>query len=154
MLYNIKVVKKIFSSLEFILLLVVAGLILVLILFFIRKEKSQEIPIIVDLPEEYCGITVISPDPGSRVELPLQITGYIGGCGWEEYLGYVARMRVYDEELNPVSRIFLVESSGSKSPVSSQFKFTLDTLFSDSKSLNLIFESFGSAPDYSVPIKL
>jgi len=158
-LYNIKV-KKIFITIE--LFLIILVLVLLAFLFFVfvyqKKEPTPENQSVsVDTSELYCGITVTNPSVNSFVSLPLKISGYISGCGWETYMTYVAKMTVFDEEGLTVGRPFLIhKNENSLSPVSSQFSLELKDLpVKDNEKITLVFESINSGEEkFSLPVVL
>jgi hypothetical protein len=109
----------------------------------IGKNEAISVPNL-DTRELYCGISVTRPQINALVSLPVQISGYVNGCGWEPYLGYVARLKILDSENKQVGRNYLVSRSGSAlSPVSSQFSLTIDSLPTESGRASFVFESFG-----------
>lgn len=140
--------------------MIILVLALLAFLFFIFVHQKKEVTpteqsVAVDTSEIYCGITVTKPSVNSFISLPLDISGYISGCGWDSYSAYVSRLKILDEEGNIVGRPYLVpKNENALSPVSSQFNFTIKDLpVKDGQSLTLLFESFGSSEDtFSLPV--
>ncbi len=145
--------KKIFLSIEFFLLSIVLILIGVLVVIFTQTDPEPAESVLVEAPEVYCGITVVSPKSGETVNLPLKFSGYISGCGWLPYLDYAVRFKVYDKDMNLISRPYLVRSVEDPSPVSTQFSFALDSVPLQDGPFNIIFESMSDpAQKFSLPL--
>lgn len=145
--------KKIFLSIEFFLLSIVLILIGVLVVIFTQSDPEPVESVLVETPDVYCGITIVSPKSDEVVTLPLKFSGYISGCGWLPYLDYAVRFKVYDKDMNLISRPYLVRAVEDPSPVSTQFSFTLDTLPLKDGPFNIIFESMSdSAQKVSLPL--
>ncbi len=139
--------KKRFLHIE--ALLVFAAFVLVGFLFFIsvgvklnRKDIIQT-PVL-NTKELYCGISVTVPQINSTVSLPVQILGYVNGCGWETYSDYSARLKILDSDGKLVGRPYLIPKLGaSLSPVSSQFGLKIERLPMFESKVIFVFESFG-----------
>ena len=145
-MYN-KVVKKSLITIELFLTLLVVVL-FGFLLFIFTNSKIEEDPVLpvatIDTAELYCGISITSPQIGSVVSFPIEVAGYISGCGWEPYLNYVATLRVYDSEKRLIGRPLLVNKSlTSNSPVSTQFGITIDDLPIKTGEVSFVFENFG-----------
>jgi len=146
LLYN-KEVKKTLITIELFLALLVALLFGFLLIVFSNSKKQNIDPlpsVVVDTRELYCGISITSPQIGSSVSLPVQVGGYVSGCGWEPYLNYVAKMKIYDSQNRLIGRPYLVNKSlNNNSPVSTQFGFTIESLPIKEGAVTFVFENFG-----------
>lgn len=151
--------KKVYITIEIFLVLLVLVL-FIFLLFVYTNSKSLENPAIivsqVDTRELYCGISVTTPSINSQAHFPLEISGYVNGCGWESYSNYMARLIVLDENNEVISRPYLVRRAFSQvSPVSTQFSLTIPDLTKKTGKVNLLFESFGKdTKNFIVPIEL
>lgn len=157
-MYN-KVMKKTLITLELFLTLLVVVLFGFLLFIFTNSRIKDEasVPVVsVDTKELYCGISVTSPAIESLVSLPLSISGYVSGCGWEPYLNYVAKLKIMDSEGNLIGRPFLVNKNlNSSSPVSSQFNLIIKDLPIETGEVKLFFESLGGTDKkLTVPVKI
>lgn len=151
--------KKTLITLELFLAFLVA--LLFGFLFFIftssREKENPKIPAVsVDTRELYCGISITNPQIGSSISLPLEISGYVSGCGWEPYLNYVAKMKIYDSENKIIGRPYLVaKSTDNNSPVSTQFGLKINRLPITEGDVVLSFENFGpTEKTMTVPLTL
>ncbi|MDQ5883152.1 MAG: hypothetical protein QG654_64 [Patescibacteria group bacterium] len=146
LLYN-KRVKKTLITIELFLTLLVVVL-FAFLLFIFTNSKVKDEPILpsvsVDTSELYCGISITSPEIGSSVYFPIEVSGYVSGCGWDPYLNYVAKMKIYDSEKRLIGRPYLVnKSTSSNSPVSTQFKIVINDLPIKEGPVEFVFENFG-----------
>lgn len=103
------------------------------------------VPIVsVDTSELYCGISVTEPSIEASVTVPITISGYISGCGWEPYREYVATLKIFDGENKLIGRPYLINKDpNNQSPVSVQFSFTVRDLPMKEGDIRLVFENFG-----------
>lgn len=143
--YNRRVKKTLITIELFLILLIIV--LFGFLLFIFTNSKIEEDPIVpvasVDTSELYCGISVTNPQIGSVVSLPLEVSGYVSGCGWEPYLNYVAIMKVYDMEKKLIGRPFLVPRNQiDASPVSTQFHIVIDDLPVAEGQFEIVFENF------------
>jgi len=151
--------KKTLITLELFLTLLVVVLFGFLLFIFTNsrtKEDTSVSVVSVDTKELYCGISVTSPSIESSVTLPLKVSGYVSGCGWEPYLNYVAKLKIVDSEGNLIGRPFLVNKNlNSSSPVSTQFNLDIKDLPIKEGEVNLQFESLGGVgKKLTVPVKI
>jgi len=141
-------VKKTLITIELFLILLIVVLFGFLLFIFTNSkiDKNPVIPVAtVDTSELYCGISITSPQIDSEVSLPLEVSGYISGCGWEPFLNYVAKLEIYDSENNSIGRPFLVpKKQNGPSPVSTQFHFTINNLPIEEGKVNFVFKNFSS----------
>ncbi len=156
--YNRRVKKTLLTIELFLILLIVV--LFGFLLFIFTNSKIEEDPIVpvasVDTSELYCGISVTQPQIGSVVSLPLEISGYVSGCGWEPFLNYVATMKIYDAEKNIIGRPFLVpRNQTDTSPVSTQFHFVVQDLPATEGAFEIVFESLqNSEKTMTIPITI
>lgn len=139
--------KKTLITIELFLALLVVILLGFLLIVFSNSKKRNIDPlpsVSVDTRELYCGISITSPQIGSSVSFPVQVGGYVSGCGWEPYSGYVAKMKIYDSENRLIGRPYLVNKSlNNNTPVSTQFGFTIESLPIKEGPVTFVFENFG-----------
>lgn len=150
--------KKTLITIElFLTLLVVLLFGFLLFIFTNKKIENEELAINpVDTNELYCGISVVSPAIEENISLPMKVSGYINGCGWEPYLNYVATLKIYDEENKMVGRPIIIQKKPvSSSPVSQQFDFEIKNLPVSDEKVYLKFYNFGVLDkEYVLPINL
>lgn len=157
LLYN-SFVKKTLITIELFLTLLVVLLFGFLLFIFTNKTIDNNAVSIspVDTSELYCGIAVTTPNIEDSVVLPIRVSGYINGCGWEPYLNYVATLKIFDEENKMVGRPIIIQKKPvSSSPVSQQFDFEIKTLPVSNEKVYLKFYNFGVLDkEYVLPINL
>lgn len=139
--------KKTLITIELFLILLIV-ILFGFLLFIFTNSKIEEDPILpvvsVDTSELYCGISVTNPQIGSSVYLPIEVSGYVSGCGWDPYVNYVAKLKIYDSQKKLIGRPLLVNTStSSNSPVSTQFSMTIDSLPITEGPVDFVFENFG-----------
>ncbi len=139
--------KKTLITIELFLTLLVVVLFGFLLFIFTNSKIEDEtsLPVTsVDTRELYCGISITSPQIGSEVYFPIEVSGYVSGCGWELYLNYVAKLKVYNLEGKLIGRPFLVSKNlNSNSPVSTQFNLLIKDLPIQEGPVEFVFENFG-----------
>lgn len=139
--------KKTLITIELFLTLLVVVLFGFLLFIFTNSKIEDEtsLPVAsVDTRELYCGISITSPQIGSEVYFPIEVSGYVSGCGWEPYLSYVAKLKVYNSEGKLIGRPFLVSKNiNSNSPVSTQFNLLIKDLPIQEGPVEFVFENFG-----------
>jgi len=118
------------------------------------KELEAVLPDI-DTAGVYCGISIIDPSINSEIWPSKNIVGYISGCGWDPYLKYVAKMKIFDENEHQVWRTYLIsKTQESTLTLSNRFIFSFPEVLSKDQKIKIIFESFGSEKkQYTVPLK-
>ncbi len=152
--------KKTLITFELFLTLLVVILFGFLLFIFTNSKIEEEpaLPVVsVDTSELYCGISITRPQIGSSVYFPIEISGYVSGCGWEPYLNYVATLKVYDSQKRLIGRPFLVnKSTENNSPVSTQFSLTIKSLpIAEGEDIEFVFENFGILEKtMTVPLKI
>lgn len=139
--------KKTLITIELFLTLLVVVLFGFLLFIFTNSKIEDEtsLPVTsVDTRELYCGISITSPQIGSEVYFPIEVSGYVSGCGWEPYLNYVTKLKVYNLEGKLIGRPFLVSKNlNSNSPVSTQFNLLIKDLPIQEGPVEFVFENFG-----------
>ncbi|MEZ4114457.1 MAG: hypothetical protein R3B65_03420 [Candidatus Paceibacterota bacterium] len=98
--------KKTLITIELFLTLLVVILFGFLLFIFTNSkiDEKSSVPVVsVDTNELYCGISVTSPAIGSEVSYPLNISGYVSGCGWDPYLNYVAVLKILTMKRNSLA---------------------------------------------------
>jgi hypothetical protein len=152
-------VKKTLITFELFLTLLVVILFGFLLFVFTNSkiDEADSLPVVaVDTSELYCGISVTSPSIGREVSLPIQVSGYVSGCGWEPYLNYVATLKIYDREGKLIGRPYLVnKSTSNNSPVSTQFNLNIESLPIKEGEVDFVFENFGVLEKTTtIPVKI
>lgn len=91
------------------IILIIIGFILIGILFgYFKKNNFFFQPINLENNNSetkyQCGLAVLEPNLQSEpVLFPLDITGYVNGCGWNVYNGLAGNVQVFDGNGVPVS---------------------------------------------------
>jgi hypothetical protein len=157
LLYNVFVKKTLITIELFLTLLVVLLFGFLLFIFTNKKIDNNAVTVNpVDTSELYCGIAVTSPKIEEITGLPLRVSGYISGCGWDPYLNYVATLKIFDEENKMVGRPIIIQKKPvNPSPVSYQFDFEIKDLPVSNEKIYLKFYNFGILEkEYILPVNL
>lgn len=74
-----------------------------------------------DIDKPVCGIKIFSPLPGQRVSFPLEVSGYINGCGWVPSVNQIGTLEIRDRN-SAISQLIIL-------PVENDGTFTLPAYF-------------------------
>ncbi len=78
-----------------------------------------------DIDTNVCGVKVFSPLPGQKVSFPLEVSGYVNGCGWVPFEGQVGTLEVRDNK-NALSPLIILPVDGDNYTLPAYFKVKIN----------------------------
>lgn len=74
-----------------------------------------------DIDKPVCGIKIFSPLPGQHAAFPLEVSGYVNGCGWVPFEGQVGTIELRDRN-RALSQLIIVPVDGDTYTLPAYFK--------------------------------
>ena len=78
-----------------------------------------------------CGIKIFSPLPGQKVSFPLEVSGYVNGCGWAPFEGQAATLQIRDNDKS-ISPVIILPVEGDSYTLPAYFKVKIPAVSSPS----------------------
>jgi hypothetical protein len=76
-----------------------------------------------------CGIKIFSPLPGQKVSFPLEVSGYVNGCGWAPFEGQIGTLQIRDANQS-LSPIIILPVEGDSYTLPAYFKVKIPAISS------------------------
>ncbi len=103
-----------------------------------------------------CGIKVFSPLPGQRINFPLEVSGYVNGCGWVPFEGQVGTLELRDKN-KALSQLIVIPVDGDTYTLPAYFKVKITPQITPGTSEGVIIfhnenPAGGAGETFQVPI--